>query len=192
VIPFPATVPWADVDNIPKGLPSQTFKQYLSQVDAIVRALVASSGTGIATVKTLFRAHMSAHQAFSTSQTPVKVNLNVIDVDVPGGSYSIATQRWTPPAGTVHIQASAFSTVVTTGVIYGLRINKKGSANSNIIAQSTFFPAGTGIGCSVSVFDQANGTDFYEVYVASLTAGSIDLNEFPANTTWSGAQWPGP
>jgi hypothetical protein len=36
-------VPWADTGNISKGLPSQTFKQYLSGVDFIVRSSASVS-----------------------------------------------------------------------------------------------------------------------------------------------------
>jgi hypothetical protein len=36
--PFPAQVPWSDT-NPWKGLPSQTFKQYLSAIDAQVRKI---------------------------------------------------------------------------------------------------------------------------------------------------------
>jgi hypothetical protein len=44
LIPFPANIEWSDIANIAKGLPSQTFKQYLSSLDAIVRSIVSSGG----------------------------------------------------------------------------------------------------------------------------------------------------
>lgn len=42
LIPFPGQFPWTDVET--KGLPTQTFKQYLSQLDNIVRLIVSGGG----------------------------------------------------------------------------------------------------------------------------------------------------
>lgn len=45
LIPFPTQVPWADTTNIQSGLPSQTFKQYLSGADGILRPIISQGGS---------------------------------------------------------------------------------------------------------------------------------------------------
>jgi len=184
------TVIWSTNGNARLNL-SGNASVFVSADDSDLMLLASSP-----TLRCLFRAHLTGDQscpaAVGSVPTVTKIAFNVVDLDLPGGNYSAANQRWTPPAGTVHIQLNALATGFTSTESYGLRINKNGSAIPNIIAQDVMKVAGGFMVGFAIVFDEANGTDFYEAYIANTGPHALNLNSFPGNTTWSAAMWPGP
>lgn len=143
---------------------------YSSTATAFIAANI--SGAAIASsapsTRASFKVHKNGtHQTINTT-TPTKLTWSTEAFDV--GSY-FASDKWTPPAGTAILTAAAVTrTDYTDSETFYVRIYKNGSffagahgdGASNLVA-----------GASVSVVDQCNGSDYYEVYVASA-----------AETTW--------
>jgi hypothetical protein len=119
----------------------------------------ARSGLGLGVG---FSAHKNGtSQTGVSNATDTKITFDTEIYDV-GSCYDTATSRWTPPAGMVMLNAVIASATVmqTTGNYFYLTIYKNGSP----------FKFDTGPkskgddGVSITVLDQANGTDYYEVY----------------------------
>jgi hypothetical protein len=105
-----------------------------------------------------------------------------------GSAFDNATNyRWTPPAGKVRISAQALFTAGTSiGGIYLIMIFKNGSVyrQGAFVTQS----AGASIACHVTVLDNANGTDYYEVYVYGSSAGTLTVGGGADVTFFEGEQ----
>lgn len=118
------------------------------------------------------RASFSAHkngtdQSIATSSaTKVTFGTEIFDV---GSAFASST--WTPPAGTVFICAHLTCSSVTAQYPIYLRIYKNGSQYKYAHGTADTAQAAS---ASVSIIDQANGTDYYEVYVSS-TDGSYSV-----------------
>lgn len=124
-------------------------------------------------VRATFSARKSANQT-SINLGPTKVTFPTEDWDV-GGYFDNATNyRWTPPAGTCIITASLAITDLASIPLDGyVHIYKNGSAHrvSNMGTHT------------ITVIDQCNGTDYYEVFVQ---ASDSDFGVRPNNAGGSG------
>lgn len=132
---------------------------------------VTDGGTGASTAAGAYAAigpstiaSFSAHKNGSgqniatTDATKVTFGTEVFDV---GSKF--ATSTWTPAAGKVLLTARCYFSSVTSGQTIGISIYKGGAELKT--ADGT---AGTGSAAvEINVIDTANGTDTYEVYVAS-------------------------
>lgn len=99
-----------------------------------------------------------------------------------GAAFDNTTNhRWTPPAGRVRMSATAqMSTGVVVGSVYAIALYK----NSSLWKSNSIYATVAGdVYLSVTALDNANGTDFYEVFVLGAGAGTKDIVG-NANATW--------
>lgn len=98
-----------------------------------------------------------------------------------GGFYDAANSKWTPPAGIVHMQATLWISSTASTVTEGeLHIRKNGNQFKGI-----FFDVAASLeeNLTISLVDQANGTDFYEIWAKITTGGATPV--FQGSTLWS-------
>lgn len=106
-----------------------------------------------------------------------------------GGFFDAANSKWTPPAGLVQINARAFFLVANEvdQVQHYCAVYKNGSLYrlGESIASSG---VAAGLSVGVSFTDKANGTDFYEFYVAvlSVVGGARTIFGSPTFTYFQG------
>ena len=131
-----------------------------------------------------FHAHKNGTDVTGlTSGAEVKVTFPTESFDI-GSKFDNATNyRWTPSAGKVLLHAKVMATNNISAVL--VSIKKNGSTTiattSNL---ALFFATGT---CDVSVLDDANGTDYYEVYVTpSTTSGTATIEGDSFQTYFEG------
>ncbi len=124
--------------------------------------------------KASFSAHKNAtDQTGVLPGTDTKVTATTELYDV-GSYYDAANSKWTPPAGKVIVGGHAYITVnvvdqnPTVGIIYknGARFKIAVITSSGTQAQ----------GALVVAEDDANGTDFYELYVLVGGAGNKTID----------------
>lgn len=118
----------------------------------------------------------SAHKN-GTSQTGIssgidtKVTFTTELFDV-GSYYDAANSKWTPPAGRVMITALIYVTGTFTGAGSGptvIAVWKNGA----VFKEGFFYPALANNGnAPIVIIDDANGTDFYEIYVRQVVSAS--------------------
>jgi hypothetical protein len=133
----------------------------------------------------------TADQTGVVSATWTKVALNVANQDV-GSYFDIVTNnRWTPPKGRVNIAAALrFSAGVVDQGTYAAAIYKNG-----VIFQVGAFFQGSGAGSVidpvVTCYDDASGTDYYELWCYGTSGGTLTVQGNNA-FTWFEGQWAGP
>ncbi|WP_377299663.1 hypothetical protein [Rhizobium sp. SGZ-381] len=141
--------------------------------------------SALSTGKARFRAHKNnVNQAGIASATDTKLTFATEASDV-GGFYDAATSKWTPPAGAVFLNSvcQITGTFSATVQVAYLQIFKNGVL---FAAGASVHDANTGnTSASVTCTDDANGSDFYEVYLNVATAsgtatvtGAIVANRF--------------
>jgi hypothetical protein len=144
-------------------------------------AIGASPGSGVAGV----RAVKSADQTGvpSGALTKVTYNTEVFDTD---NHYNPSTSVWTPRAGFVDIKAKVN---IVAGVVdqatYQIYIFKNGAQLEGAVDYAS---GNATIQVSVSVIDQANGTDYYEVYVYAAGAGTKTIDSGASVTSFVGVE----
>jgi hypothetical protein len=110
-----------------------------------------------------FIATLSADQTGLAANTNIKINFNTASFN-QNGKFNTSNSRWTPAAGPVQIEAQLLFSAVATNVyvsIYknGVQLKFQGTAQDSYVA--------------ISVVDTANGTDYYECWGQTTTAGSV-------------------
>lgn len=121
-----------------------------------------------------FRANKNATDQTSIThdvQTKITFTTEVFDI---GGYYDATNSKWTPPAGRVLLTSTLYW---TTNVVIGdgsaVYIYKNGSAMS----QDLLYAAKTAsVQVKSVVIDDANGTDYYEVYGLVSGIGPYTVN----------------
>jgi hypothetical protein len=110
-----------------------------------------------------FVATLSADQTGVAANTWTKINFNTAGYN-QNGKFSTSNSRWTPSAGPVQIEAQ-------------LTTNNSTSIYTAIYKNGTLFrQMGAGpsaIQSRITVTDNANGTDYYEVWIILSLAGSV-------------------
>ena len=111
-------------------------------------------------VKPCFAAYKGSNQTITAN--PTKITFTTEELDA-GGYYDASNSKWTPPAGVVFVEASAQFTDILDGTLVEFLIYKNGSsvARCNRLCATTDALRATYIGA-------ANGTDYFEVYVACV------------------------
>lgn len=89
------------------------------------------------------------------------------DTVIRSTNWNAANNRWIPPAGPVFMSASV--TLLTGTVSREIFIYKNGSICTRVNSGGVTGTTGTNI--SVGLYDDANGTDYYEVYMMTNTTG---------------------
>ncbi|WP_377299617.1 hypothetical protein [Rhizobium sp. SGZ-381] len=141
--------------------------------------------SALSTGKARFRAHKNnVNQAGIVSATDTKLTFTTEASDF-GGFYDAATSKWTPPAGAVFLNSvcQITGTFSATVQVAYLQIFKNGTL---FATGASVHDANTGnTAVSVTCTDDANGSDFYEVYLNVTTAsgtatvtGTIAANRF--------------
>jgi hypothetical protein len=111
-----------------------------------------------------FSAHKNSSDQAVATIAATKVTFGTETFDV--GSY-FASSTWTPPAGIVMMTAGVYLTSYDT-TDFALSIFKNGS--------SYRFAEGIGTGRNLTIVEQSNGTDTYEVYVTTSNDASYTIN----------------
>ena len=142
-----------------------------------------------AIVATGFHAHKNGTNQASILGTggPDKITFGTEAYDT-GGFYDTALSRWTPPAGSLHIDAAVFLSGVVVGGGYNLNINKNGALFK---LGTAYGVTGNVVAIRVNFDDTCTGTDYYEVFVAGTTAGAT-CNGATANSYFNGHMVGGP
>lgn len=133
-----------------------------------------------------FRAHRNG-----VNQNPIAANTytkfvpTTEDFDV-GSAFNLSNSRWTPPAGPVNLTAVALfsGSQLSAGDLIFSAIYKNGTLFSVVNTMIVL----TGINTSVinSTDDQANGTDYYEMFVRC--DGNIGVLNGVASVTYFSGQ----
>lgn len=134
-------------------------------------------------LKAAFSAHKngSAQAVSTTAATKITFGTELFD---DGGYFDAATNyRWTPPAGVVVLAASALFTSVTSGSQLYFKLYKNGSSFKAVNTYSS--PSGS-FSLAITVIDQANGTDYYEMYVESSDS-AYNVNGVTVDTWFMGS-----
>ena len=142
-----------------------------------------------ALIPTGFHAHKNGTNQASILGTggPDKITFGTEAYDT-GGFYDTALSRWTPPAGSLHIDAAVFLSGVVVGGGYNLNINKNGALFK---LGTAYGVTGNVVAIRVNFDDTCTGTDYYEVFVAGTTAGAT-CNGATANSYFTGHMVGGP
>lgn len=139
----------------------------------IKRSWAAVKAALISISKPRFLAKNTANQTGIASNTPTKILFPSEMRDV-GGYYDPSTSRWTPPAGAVSINANVHITgTLGTTAAYAM-IYKNGTL---LDYGTVVSPSGGFAGLSIKLQDDANGTDYYEVFAyVPVTSGTAATN----------------
>lgn len=159
-------------------------------INARLEAEFDGVDTGLSTLaarvsaqKPHFLANKNADQTGIATTTYTKVTFETEVRDV-GGYYDPTTSRWTPPAGRVLVSAvlNLGGTITASTISYAV-IYKNGSA----VAHAGFVAvSNAGTPGPVIFIDDANGTDFYEVYVFLSTVATGSVLDSDAVTIFQG------
>jgi hypothetical protein len=121
-----------------------------------------------------FSAYKSANQASIASATFTKLTFDTEEWDT-GGYYDADNSKYTPPAGTYHFTACAEMTagIVDQEVLF-IALYKNGT---QLHSGTEVRGSGTGfIAANLSVYAEANGTDYFEIYVFASGTGTKTIN----------------
>ncbi len=152
------------------------------------RYLLLSGGTMTgAIVRPSFSAHKNGtDQTGISPSTLTKITFGTEAWDV-GTYYDTATSRWTPPAGKVRINAAVFPSANTVDAAQNLLyVYKNGSALRALMSvqagatQNELLLSGT-------LLDDANGTDYYEIYFQGNGAGNKTVSGLATSTYFQGS-----
>lgn len=140
---------------------------------SLVKSTWAEVRAAVVATKPRFRAKETANQTGIVSNTATKILFPSEIVDV-GSYYNPATSRWTPPAGPVVVQANVHITgTLGTSAAYAMVYKNDALLDYGIVVS----PAAGFAGLTVSVADEANGTDYYEIFVyLPVTSGTASTN----------------
>ncbi len=147
-----------------------------------------TAGT-LASNMALFSARPSGDQAIATGSY-TKISFQTEDFDI-GSHFDAATNyRWTPPAGYIRLAAYVSVKNVSAGSVVGLKIFKNGTT---IVKELTFAMSSAATGSailagSIEAFDNPNGTDYYEIFIANsdtaYSVGQVAASFGSGNATW--------
>ena len=146
-----------------------------------------ADGTATVSTNASFSAHKNGtDQTGISSATETKMTAGTEVWDV-GGYYDAANSKWTPPAGKVRLSAYAYFTAgIVDQALYLAVIYKNGSALRYGPAVEASGTSTTGV--FVDILDDANGTDYYEVYVSGNGAGNKTIVGTASLTYFQGHQ----
>jgi len=145
----------------------------------------AAAVTALGTAKDAFHAHRNGSNlpGFVPAFSNCAFNFELFDQN---SKYDTATQRWTPSAGLVSINANVTMIGLNAGSGLLIAIFKNGA----VFKQSrsgTAVDGGTDAGANVTVIDLANGTDYYQCF-AYVFAGSGTMMGTVEHSYFQGTQ----
>jgi hypothetical protein len=140
------------------------------------------------------RAAFSAHKNGSNQTGIVTATFTKLTFETERfdtGSYydnsaTASGSRWTPPAGRVLIMGAAFWSAGTIVGNFILSVFKNGVRLVDQIANND--TAAALLGNNISIIDDANGTDFYELYGFGSTGTTLTVSGTASATYFMGYQ----
>jgi hypothetical protein len=141
-----------------------------------------ATGPVFSVLKDAFRAKMTTDQSITvTTNVKMLFGTKVFDVNI---KYDSTNSRWTPAAGIALIGAGIyFSGGLANNSFPTVMIYKNGA----LLAQNSALSAATA-SPEITVIDQCNGADYYEVYVNVTPAhGSASVQAINAATSFYGS-----
>ena len=136
-------------------------------------------------IRARFRANKNGtNQTGVTSATPVKITFGTAAINA-GGYFDATNSKWIPPSGAVLIHASIGWTTanIVDAADYQTYIYKNG-AN---VQTGAALASGTGAVQSQATFvDEANGTDYYEIFGFGGGAGDKTVDGSALLTNFEG------
>lgn len=150
------------------------------------RVTVDLAGAAGALGNASFSAYKSANQGGVGSATETKITFPNVEWD-NGGYYTAASSLWTPPKGLIRLNAAVrfTSANMIDGGAAWVVFYKNGAAwkYGTLNFQGA---AGTPITLATAI-DEANGTDFYEVYATAGGAGNKTIQGGQTETYFQGS-----
>lgn len=149
---------------------------------------IISTGTGFVTMANVgavaFKAHRNGDSGIINPSTSTKLSFFFTDFNV-GGFYNTSTSQFVPPAGHYILTAICYySAGLVAGEDYQIFIYKNGST---VIANTINRAVNTsGQSISATAVVDANGTDYFEVYVSAGQGGSKTISGDKTVTYLSG------
>ena len=153
--------------------PIATTAQAVTGTDTqnIITPATLRNGQGAA-VASFRAAKGGTNQSISlTTNTKITFTTEIFDRGNSGsGYYDASNSKWTPPAGTVmvHVVIYAVGTFSAADPVSSI-IYKNGAEFARFIARA---PGGSELQADILVFDEANGSDYYEGYAYIGGSGS--------------------
>ena len=137
-------------------------------------ANIGPGGNAPGSVQASFSAYLNASQGFPQN-VATKLQLGSTEWNV-GSFYNTGTYRWTPPAGTVLLTAVAQGSFANA---FTVSIYKNGS----VYKTGDTLGAGSVLATAMA---QANGTDYFEIFLTTNQAGNPSPATGAANTFFQG------
>lgn len=127
-----------------------------------------------------FSAHKNGtDQTGIVASTFTKITFTTELFDV-GSYYDAANSKWTPPAGIVLVTAGVASLGVVANASTYVILYKNGTRFRDSIS----VPGGTNTSNGLAVIEQANGTDYYEIYIFTGSAGTATALGNPTSNSF--------
>ena len=139
------------------------------------------------TQKPSFRATLSASQTGIATVTATKVTFNTESWDV-GGFFDTTNNRWTPPPGKIALAAKLS---ITGTWAAGNTVFMMFYKNNALVEHATPFwaPIANAQRCAGTLVDDANGTDYYEIFVqGTIDSGTGTVSNTAAHANFAGWQ----
>ena len=173
-----------DLSDVPSSYSGEGGKA-VSVKDDETGLEFTTAGGGGGGLLAAFRAQLSAQYNITDDWNVEKLPFDTVDFETAGGYYDETTNyRWTPPAGICNISVITDWTNVNTSNVWAY-IFKNGAnmahGRINRYDQSV----------SIDIWDECNGTDYYEVMVQMGSFSGADVLD-NAGTKFSGAVFTAP
>ena len=183
---------WFDANGDPTAiagtLSSVGVSSFMATVldDTTAAAACATLGVTRVADRPYFRANKNAvSQTGIADVTATKVTFTNEVVD-NGAYYDAPNSKWTPPAGPVLLigRGTITGTFVAGNELY-LVLRKNGTSFAHSATTHTAGAGGEAV--TVTAFDVANGTDYYEIFAfADLSAGTANVSGSVSLTGFEG------
>lgn len=173
----------ADLPVIPTTSGSTSSAFGAVKVDGTTITASASgvlTAVGATAVAQGFRAHKNGtDQTGIANSTATKVTFGT-EVFDDGSYYDTTNSRFTPPAGIISVSGNVYLTSgVTSGSVGAVYVYKNGS----LLTQTPFVGSSANSATAAfTVVDDANGTDYYEVWVYAVSASTSTIDGGSAST----------
>jgi hypothetical protein len=163
---------------------TQTTTASIPFAQGISTTTLAATGIVTRTGQPAFSAHKNGtNQTGIANATFTKITFGTERFDV-NGNYDAANSKWTPPAGKVLITGAVFWNVGTTVGNFILSVFKNGVRYDDQI--TTNYTAVSALGNMIAIVDDANGTDFYELYGFGSTGTTLTIDGTASATYFMG------
>ena len=144
----------------------------------------AQASVLLGNTKSGFAANKSADQTGIGNEVFTKITFPAAAINV-GTLFDIAQSRWVPPLGPGYIVGQVyFSDGLLLGTPMWLAIYKNGA----LLRQAMGMAAANYAGIGITIFEQANGADYYELYTKVMSGSTATINAAATSTYFMGSQ----